>query len=112
MKHYELISIFKPDLSKSAFEDLTNKIKKIIKDLGGNIAGEEIWALKDFAYTIKKYKKGYYIFLQIDMKTNKLSSINNSLNLDENILRYLLVKVDNHEKLPTIILKNRENNEK
>ena len=46
------------------------------------------------------------------MKTNKLSSINNSLNLDENILRYLLVKVDNHEKLPTIILKNRENNEK
>ena len=52
MKHYELISIFKPDLSKSAFEDLTNKIKKIIKDLGGNIAGEEIWALKDFAYTI------------------------------------------------------------
>ena len=112
MKHYEIICIFKPDLAKKAFEDLTEKIKNIITENGGKVIGQEIWDLRDFAYTIEKYKKGYYIFLQVDIESSKLNVIKNFFNLNENILRNLMIKVEEHEKLPTIILKNKEDNEK
>ena len=52
---------------------------------------------------INKTNKGYYIYLQFDIDSKKLENINKSLNLNESIIRHLAVKVEKHEKLPTIM---------
>ena len=103
MNHFELVCILKPDLSKQSQDQVEENMKKSIGEFGGKIVDQEIWGLKDLAYPIKKTNKGYYIFLQFDIDSKKLVNINNSLNLNENIIRHLSIKVEKHEKLPTIM---------
>ena len=110
MNHFELVCIFKPDLTNQSIDNLTKKVLEIIENLEGKIIGKEIWGLRNFSYTIKTYKKGFYIFLQLDINGNIINKINNAFNINEDIIRYLIIKVDKHEKLPTIILKEKENN--
>ena len=113
MNHYELICIYKPDLAKVAIDKLTNSIINNINDLNGKVIAQEIWGLRDLADNIKSHKKGYYFFVQIDIENKKLDNIKKSFNLDENIIRHQLIKVNEHEKLPTPIMeKNNEKTEK
>ena len=101
MNHFELVCILKPDLSKQSQDQVDENMKKSISESGGKIIDQETWGLKDLAYPIKKTNKGYYIFLQFDIDSKKLVNINKSLNLNENIIRHLAIKVEKHEKLPT-----------
>ena len=107
MNHFELVCILKPDLSKQSQSQVDENMKKTISESGGNIVDQEIWGLKDLAYPIKKSNKGFYIFLQIDIDAKKLRDINKSLNLNENIIRHLAVKVKKHEKLPSIMVQKK-----
>ena len=113
MAHYELTCIFKPNLEEDSLKKLTKKVQECVENEEGKVVGKEIWGLIDLAYTINSFQKGYYIYLQIDISGNNVNKLKKSLNLlDENILRHLEINVDKHEKLPTVILQNRENNEK
>tara|TARA_B100001250_G_C19460452_1_gene639988 strand:- start:317 stop:658 length:342 start_codon:yes stop_codon:yes gene_type:complete len=113
MKHYEITSILKPDLTENAIKELINNIEKNIKDIGGNIVDKENWGHRDLAYPIKNNKKGYYLFLQVDVNGDNLDTFRNFSNLNENIIRYLIINVEEHEKLPTAMAKiDKENEEK
>ena len=113
MNHYELVCIYKPDLSKNLIDNITESITKNITDLKGKMVAQEIWGLRDLAYNIKTYKKGYYMFAQIDLEKENIDKMKRSFNLDENIIRHQFIKVNEHEKLPTSIMeKNNEKTEK
>ena len=112
MKHFEIVCIFKPNIGNDIIEKSINTLSEKIGNLGGKIVGKENWGILDFAYTIKKLKKGFYQFLQIDIDGEKIKELTNFFNLEENIIRNLIINVDGHEKLPTIILKDKNNNEK
>ena len=103
MNHFELVCILKPDLGKQSQDQVEENMKKYINESGGKIVDQEIWGLKNLAYPIKKSNKGYYIFIQFDIDAKELLNINKSLNLNENIIRHLSVKVENHEKQPTMM---------
>ena len=76
MNHFELVYILKADLTKQTQEKIDNTMEKSIKDFGGKIIDREIWGLKDLSYPIKNSKKGFYIFLQVDIDSIKLKNIN------------------------------------
>ncbi len=103
MQHFELVCILKPDLTSQIQSKINSNLEKSINGFGGKVLNQEIWGLKDLSYTIKKNKKGFYMLFQLDIDPKKISDINNSLNLEENIIRHLAIKVDKHEKLPTIM---------
>lgn len=112
MKHFEIVCIFKPNIGKDILDKNINTLTEKIENLGGKVVGNEDWGLIDFAYTIKKLKKGFYQFLQVDINGEKIKEISNFFNIEENIIRNLIINVDKHEKLPTIIAKDKNNNEK
>ncbi len=57
--------------------------------------------IKDLSYSIKKVQKAFYKYFQIELSSNELETIKKDLNQTENLLRYLFIKVNNHEELPT-----------
>ena len=57
------------------------------------------------SYKIKNFKKAFYKFYQLEIEGSKIQNIKKNINQNEQIIRHLFVKVKNHEKLPTIILK-------
>tara|TARA_B100000029_G_C17484771_1_gene926813 strand:+ start:564 stop:893 length:330 start_codon:yes stop_codon:yes gene_type:complete len=109
MSNFELVCIYKADANKQIQNKINENVEKSINDKGGKVIDKEIWGLKDLSYPINKSKKGFYILFQIDIDSKELSKLNSNLNLEENIIRHMAVKVDKHEKLPTIMAEQKAN---
>ncbi len=109
MSNFELVCIYKAELNKQIQNKINENVEKSINEKGGKIIDKEIWGLKDLSYPINKSKKGFYIFFQIDIDSRELAKLNNALNLEENIIRHMTIKVEKHEKLPTIMAEQKTN---
>ena len=101
MKKFEAVLIFSPEIQKTDLTKLNDFFKDQISKFKGNLINEEDWGLRDLTYQIKNNKKAFYNFYQIEIEGSKVQEIKDSLNKNENILRYLFITVDNHEELPT-----------
>ncbi len=72
-------------------------IKGIIAGNDGQVVAEESWGTKTLRYPIKKQLSATFYSWQIQLDGAKLSDIKNKLNLNENLIRYLFLKVDDRE---------------
>ncbi|MBD3360437.1 30S ribosomal protein S6 [Candidatus Peregrinibacteria bacterium] len=90
--NYEIMILLRADLG----EELTNKeideIKNIITSNNGEIIHEDAWGIKDLAYRIRKEEQGFYVVLNFSMEPKKLEKLEKSLNINPQVLRYLIIK--------------------
>jgi len=75
-------------------EDEAKKIQEIISSLDGKVTQENKWGKKDLCYRIKKQSQAFFFNWIIELATEKLSDLKKKLNFNEQILRYLLLKID------------------
>ena len=101
MNKFEVVLIFNPELStvnlKSEIDDIKNKLVS----QSANIINEEDWGLRDLSFNINKFKKAFYNFIQLEASGKMIKDLNRELNQSENLLRYIFIKVDEHQELPT-----------
>lgn len=107
MKKFEAVLLLNAEISTKLKDDCLKSFDKIISDNSGKIIETEDWGLRDLSYKINNYSKAFYNFYQIELDGNKIEKIKKILNQDENFIRHLFVKVNNHQELPTKL-----NNEK
>ena len=107
MPLYESVYIARPDISATQVETLTGEFSKIIEDNGGKITKDEYWGLKSLAYRIKKNRKGHYSLMNIDCPAAALSEMERNMRLNEDVLRYMSIRVDEHEEGPSIMMQNK-----
>ncbi len=107
MNKFEVVLLYSPELASTAIKSEIEKFKKTIIEKKGKVINEENWGLRDLSYNIKKFKKAFYNFFQLEISGNDLNDIKKDFNQSENLLRYLFIKVKNHQELPTKL-----NNEK
>ena len=93
MKEYELTVVIHPDLEADLETPLT-KVRGIIEAAGGKIAREDNWGKKKLAYTIKRQEFGVYVYMDVELPADAPLKISDTFNITEEVLRYLLVKVD------------------
>ena len=93
MKEYELTVLIHPDLEVD-LETPLNKIRGIITKAGGEIVSEDNWGKKKLAYRIKKEDFAVYVYFDIKLPVEAPLKISGIFNITDEILRYLLVKVD------------------
>tara|TARA_Y100001970_G_C13711746_1_gene592251 strand:- start:127 stop:453 length:327 start_codon:yes stop_codon:yes gene_type:complete len=103
MSKFEVVFLTSPELATTNLNNEILNFKKIIKNEDGKIINEEEWGLRDLSYKINKYKKAFYTFLQIELKGTAIEKIKRELNQLDNILRYIFIKVDQHQELPTLL---------
>jgi len=103
MNKFEIVLIFNPDLSTSVLNKEVDEFKLKLKSHSANIINEEDWGLRELSYNMNKFKKAFYKFLQIELSGSIIKDLSSELNQSENLLRYLFVKVDEHQELPTKI---------
>ena len=95
---YENIFIARQDLSTSQVETLTDKFTTLIKENGGTVEKIEYVGLKNLAYLIKKNRKGHYVLLNITAESSVIRELERVMRLNEDLLRFLTVRVEEHEK--------------
>ena len=108
MNNFETILLISSDTEKNNLNNITSTFEKLITDEGGSIIGKEDWGLRTLAYKINIFKKAFYFFYQIDIESQKIQTLKNNISQNEQIIRYLFIKVNSHENLPTKILKGNE----
>ncbi len=93
MKEYELTVLIHPDLEADLEKPLT-KVRDIVKSAGGEITSEDNWGKKKLAYKINKEDFAVYVYMDVKLPADAPLKISNTLNITDEVLRYLLVKVD------------------
>ena len=106
---YESVYIARPDISATQVEALTADWTKILEDNGGKVTKDEYWGLKSLAYRIKKNRKGHYSLMNIDAPPAALAEMERNMRLNEDVLRYMSIRVDEHEKGPSVMMQNKSN---
>jgi ribosomal protein S6 len=93
MRKYELTVLIRPDL-ESDIEAPISKVRDIVKKAGGEIKKEDNWGKKKLAYKIRKEDFAIYVYMDIVLPADAPLKISNTLNITEEVLRYLLVLAD------------------
>jgi len=94
MSNYESVLIARQDLGASQVDDLVANLSNVIKTQGGEVVKVDNWGLKNLAYRIKKNRKGHYVILDIVAPASAIFEYERLVRLNEDIIRYMTVKVD------------------
>ena len=94
MSYYEAVYIVHPALQEGRLNDIVDKLHNKIKELKGEVLYVNNWGKKKLAYPIDKQKYGTYILGQYSLNGESIKNISQELELNPNILRYLITKID------------------
>ena len=92
-KMYESAVLISAALEEEQIQSIISRIKELISSNDGEITDIEDWGRKRLAYMIRKSKIGYYIIFQFNAYPQIISTLEKFYKLDENILRYLTIKL-------------------
>src|SRR6516164_11147279 len=108
MALYEHIFLARQDVTQQQVETLTEQIKSKIASLGGAVTKVEPWGLKSLAFRIKKNRKAHFTLLNIAAPSEAVVEIERLLSINEDVIRFLTIRVDEHEAGPSAMLRKRD----
>jgi len=108
MNHYETIYIVNPTLDDDALKEAIDKFSDLIKKLKGFIVKVNEWGKRKLAYELKQFDKGYYVVLDFCALPKMVRELERNLKLDERILKYITVKIDENIDPKDLVSKEKE----
>jgi small subunit ribosomal protein S6 len=105
MPLYEHVFLSRQDASAQQVEDLTNQFKGVVEQMGGTVAKVEQWGVKSLSYRLRKNRKAHFTFFNVDGPAAALNEIERQERLNEDVIRYLTVRVDEHEAGPSAMMR-------
>ena len=104
MPLYETVFIARQDISGPQVDALTDQFAGIVAEQGGEVKKRENWGLRNLAFRIKKNRKGHYTLLNIDAPSAAVKELERTMSINEDIIRFLTVRVDAHEEGPSAMM--------
>jgi len=112
MPLYENVFIARQDISTTQVETLADGFANLVAEHGGKVEKREYWGLRNLAYRVKKNRKGHYMLFNLDAPPAAVSELERNMRINEDILRYLTIRVDGLETGPSAMLQNRGRDER
>ena len=107
MALYEHIFIARQDVSQQQVEGLVEQFSNVIKENGGTVGKTEYWGLRNLAFKVKKNRKGHYALMNIDAPHAAVAEMERQMGINDDIIRILTVRVEEHETGQSAVLQNR-----
>jgi small subunit ribosomal protein S6 len=111
MPFYENVFVARQDLSAQQVEAMADALTQVIATAGGKVTKKEYWGLRTLAYRMKKNRKGHYMLLNVDAPAPAMAEAERTLRINEDILRYLTVKVEALEEGPSAMMRRSRDDE-
>ena len=92
MNNYELTIVLRGSATTIGKKTASEKVEKLVKNLKGKLVKSEEWGKIDLAYKIDKEGSGVFLFSEFEMDSQDAKNINEKLKLEDDIIRYLLVR--------------------
>ncbi len=108
MPLYEHVYLARQDASTQQVEELTAQLKGVIEGLGGSIAKNEYWGVKSLSYRLRKNRKAHFTLMNVNAPPAAINEIERLERLNEDVLRYLTIRVEEHEEGPSAMMRRAE----
>nr|Q07LE2.1 RecName: Full=Small ribosomal subunit protein bS6; AltName: Full=30S ribosomal protein S6 [Rhodopseudomonas palustris BisA53] len=105
MPLYEHVFLARQDASTQQVEELTTQITGVIEGLGGKVVKMEAWGVRSLTYRMNKNRKAHFVLLNIDGPSAVVAEVERQERINEDVIRYLTVRVDEHEEGPSAMMR-------
>ena len=105
MALYEHVFLARQDLAQAQVDALAANATDIIEKNGGKVVKTETWGLRSLAYKIAKNRKAHYVLLELDAPGTVVAELERQTQINEDVIRYMTVKVDAHEAGPSVMMR-------
>jgi len=108
MPLYEHVFLARQDLSQAQVDTLAAASSEIVDANQGKVVKTESWGLRSLAYKIKKNRKAHFVMLHLDAPAGVVAELERQTSINEDIIRYMTVRVDEHEAGPSAMMRKNE----
>ncbi len=108
MPLYEHVFLARQDLAQAQVDALAETATNIIEGNGGRVVRTETWGLRSLAYRIQKNRKAHYVALDFEAPTPVVAELERQTQINEDVIRYMTVKVDAHEQGQSAMMRRGE----
>jgi small subunit ribosomal protein S6 len=105
MPLYEHVFLARQDASPQQVEELTTQMTGIVEQAGGKVTKSENWGVRSLTYRMNKNRKAHFVLLNIDAPSSAISEIERQERISEDVIRYLRVRVEEHEEGPSAMMR-------
>ena len=112
MPLYEHIMLARQDVSAQQVEELTAQLKGVIEQMGGTLAKTEYWGVKSLSYRMRKNRKAHFTLFNVEAPSAALNEIERQERLNEDVLRYITVRVEEHEEGPSAMMRKSDRDDR
>src|SRR3989440_12891650 len=105
MPLYEHVFLARQDASTQQVEELTTQMTGIVEGLGGKVVKMENWGVRSLTYRMNKNRKAHFVLMNLDAPSAAVTEIERQERISEDVIRYLTVRVDEHEEGPSAMLR-------
>ena len=111
MPYYESVLIARQEIGGGDAERLGEHYEELLSKEGASVVRREYWGLRRLAYRVRKNRKGHYLMFHVDGPGPAIQEFERQLRIDENVVRYLTMRLDRLPEGPSIIMKARAERE-
>ncbi|MDB5661959.1 MAG: ribosomal protein [Sphingomonas bacterium] len=112
MPLYEHVFLARQDLAQGQVDALAETATRIVTEGQGKVVKTETWGLRGLAYRIKKNRKAHYVMLEIDAPAAVVAELERQTAINEDVIRYMTIRVDAHEAGPSAMMRRNERSER
>ncbi len=112
MALYEHVFLARQDLSQAQVDALAENATKIIEDNKGKVVKTETWGLRTLTYKIQKNRKAHFVLLEVDSSGDTIAELERQTRLNEDVIRYMTIRVEDHEKGPSVMMRKSDRPER
>ena len=112
MPLYEHVFLARQDLSQAQVDALAAAATEIVEGFKGKVTKTETWGLKNLAYKIDRNRKAHFVLLNIEAPGAVVAELERQNRINEDIIRWLTIAVDEHETGPSVMMRKNERDRK
>jgi small subunit ribosomal protein S6 len=105
MPLYEHVYLARQDVTTQQVDELTAQFKSVSEEMGGRVANTEYWGVKSLSYRLRKNRKAHFTLMNLDAPPAAIAEMERQERLNEDVLRYLTVRVEEHESGPSAMMR-------
>ena len=105
---YEHVFLARQDLSQAQVDALAQTATEIVEQNEGKVTKTETWGLRNLAYKIQKNRKAHFVLLNIEAPAGVVAELERQTSINEDIIRYLTVRVDELESGPSVMMRKQD----
>jgi small subunit ribosomal protein S6 len=112
MPLYEHVFLARQDVTAQQVEEMMTQYKGVIESNNGSVPKSEYWGVKSLTYRIRKNRKAHMALLNIDAPAPAVAEMERQMGINEDVLRFMTIRVDEHEEGPSAMLQRRDRDDR